>query len=100
MMTSGMVRDVLTGEAGEAVQEERKIKSNRKKAGSVRISIFECDDDFLPRFVYWIACWSSSKEVIQEILLMKSASEALCSRRARTAGPTGSSPAAPPGASA
>jgi len=47
-----------------------------------------------------IASWSCSKDVIQAMVLMKSSSESLCSRRARTAGPTGSSPAAPPGTSA
>jgi len=49
---------------------------------------------------YGRVCCNSSKDVIQAIVLTNSASESLCSRRARTAGPTGSSPAAPPGTSA
>lgn len=52
-------------------------------------------------FIYFfIASCNCSKLVIHEIVLTKSARVSLCSRKARTAGPTGSSPAAPPGESA
>jgi len=51
--------------------------------------------------IYWLsASCSCSKLVIHAMVLTKSARDLLCSRRARTAGPTGSSPAAPPGKSA
>ena len=58
------------------------------------------DNQTLKTAHFPIALNKSSKELIHEILLRKSAREALCARRARTAGPTGSSPAAPPGTSA
>ena len=49
-------------------------------------------------FIYWFTAFCNcSKLVIKAIVFTKSAREALCSRKARTAGPTGSSPAAPPG---
>lgn len=52
-------------------------------------------------FIYgYTACCNCLKFVIHEMALTKSASESLCSRKARTAGPTGSVPAAPPGESA
>ena len=50
-----------------------------------------------PIFDQLTAWVSSSKLVIPEIRLRKSANPWLRSRSARTAGPTGSSPAAPPG---
>ncbi len=46
------------------------------------------------------AFFNSSNEVIHAMRLTKSASDLLCARNARTAGPTGSAPAAPPGTSA
>lgn len=52
-------------------------------------------------WIYGItASFNCSKSVIQEIVLTKSANDLLWARRARTAGPTGSCPAAPPGVSA
>ncbi len=52
-------------------------------------------------FIYGLTAFCNcSKLHIHDMALTKSASDALCSLNARTAGPTGSSPAAPPGASA
>ncbi len=78
----------------EELQAERMIR-NRRKGMSLRM-LFRRGQ----RLYFLIACWSCWKEVIQAMVLTKSAREALCARKARTAGPTGSSPAAPPGISA
>ena len=90
------VVEMLLGAAGEATQAER-IKDRSKNEEIIRM--FD-SVDHQPHLPYLIACLSSSKEVIQAMVLMNSSSEALWSRSARTAGPTGSSPAAPPGVSA
>jgi hypothetical protein len=49
---------------------------------------------------YRMAAFKSSKDVIHAMRYKNSDNESLRSRSARTAGPTGSSPAAPPGISA
>jgi hypothetical protein len=56
IMIFGMVGDVLMGEAGEGVQEERKIKNIRKKVSNLGISIFRCDNNLMSRIIYWMAC--------------------------------------------
>ena len=94
MFGEGVIEE-LSGVAGGAAQAER-INDRTKNEEMIRMLNSVSGMPQLHR----IACLSSAKEVIQAIALMNSSSEVLCSRSARTAGPTGSSPAAPPGVSA
>src|SRR5215207_8712934 len=121
MMRLGAAGTVFSGDAGEGEQAVRRRSKMNGKEKRLRILMSDCiwhpaEWDILIKWIgavyeslltwqgraasYWIASLSWSKDVIQAMVLMKSTSESLCSRRARTAGPTGSSPAAPPGASA
>jgi hypothetical protein len=76
------------------------IKNNKLKKDRLFImSLWDARDNTNLIYLLTAAC-SCLKSVIHAMVLTKSASDLLCSRKARTAGPTGSSPAAPPGVSA
>ena len=99
MTMFGVAEKALVGSATDGAQEVMKrerIKRGRKKEEN--FCMFDSVCSVL--HAYLMASWSCSKEVIQAMALMKSSRESLCSRSARTAGPTGSSPAAPPVVSA
>jgi len=80
----------------EDVRKER-VKERKKNEENLRMFDAVCN---VSNLYYLTACFSSSKDDIQAIVFINSSSDALFSRKARTAGPTGSSPAAPPGTSA
>jgi len=93
------IGDVFVGAEDDVEQAERN-KVRRITPGAVEMNLKRGLRMGNRLIVYLIACCNCWNEVIQAILLMKSASESLLARKARTAGPTGSSPAAPPGTSA
>jgi hypothetical protein len=84
--------DVLTGKAGDGEQAQRKKARRRRKKkcthGKENYSLFYGLLQLLER--------RHPRKLVNKICQ----AESLLARKARTAGPTGSSPAAPPGTSA
>ena len=98
---SGMLVGCVTVGVSTGVDEPHADRRNPKQRRKAVIQIVFARIKFLRCLSYLaVVSFSSSKDVIHEMRLMKSARDVLCERKARTAGPTGSSPAAPPGTSA
>ena len=97
----GTVRIVVAARVGDkpGVAEGAEVQAQRIKTEARRMN---ADGFFFmeARFQGDTAACNCLKEDIAAMVLRKSRRDLLRARKARTAGPTGSSPAAPPGTSA